>query len=99
MLKPYSELTAEQKKLVEIMYSDHSNLEMYSYNFDGEKYTGRQYAPPSGKTKSGVPFGTIHAESVEANESGKVLLEKPEVKEVPQTVAEAKPTRARRTKK
>ena len=68
-LYKYSELNDEQKKLVSVMYTDfeEDTADQYLYNFDGDKYSGRQYAPPSGKTKDGIPFGTIHAESVESS--------------------------------
>lgn len=64
-LLKYSELTEEQKKLVALMYSDLTNQEQYLYRFDGDKYSGRQYVPPSGVTKDGIPFGSIHNEPVE----------------------------------
>lgn len=79
MLKPYKELTNAQKKQVAVMYSDLTGQEQYLYNFDDNgKYIGRQYAPPSGKTESGVPFGTIHAEPVEESRPAEVEPEEVE---------------------
>ena len=44
MLKKYSELTAEQQKLVHLMYSTKETLEQFLYNFDDKgKYIGRQF--------------------------------------------------------
>jgi hypothetical protein len=61
MLKKYDELTKEQKEKVKVMYSDLDTLKQYLYNFDDNgKYTGRQYTPPEGETKSGIHFGSIH---------------------------------------
>ena len=94
-LKKYSELTEQEKKLVAVMYSDQSNLEHYLYNFDGEKYSGRQYAPPSGKDEKVGLFGTIHAEGVESTKK-ESPVEKvvEEVKEAIEKVV--KPKRAKK---
>ena len=64
-LKKYSELTEEQKEKVKVMYSDLTDQEQYLYDFDNNgEYHGRQYTPPSGKDeKTGLPYGTIRAES------------------------------------
>ena len=60
MLKRYDELTAEQKKLVALMYSDHETLAQFRYNFDDKgKYIGRQFMPET---------GIIHAESIVPDE-------------------------------
>jgi len=31
------------------MYSDKDTVQMYLYNFEGDNYRGRQYAPPVGR--------------------------------------------------
>lgn len=89
-LKKYDELTREQQARVSVMYSDKNTVTQYLYNFDNQgNYHGRQYAPP---------VGTIHAEAPEP--SGKVMLEKPEVKPAEEKPEEPKPARrTRRTAK
>lgn len=62
MLKKYDELTEEQKSMVHLMYSDKDTVQMYLYNFEGDKYRGRQYNPPEGETKDGIHFGRLHIE-------------------------------------
>lgn len=62
MLKKYDELTEKEQKLVSIMYSDQNTVQNYLYNFEGEKYIGRQFYIPPEKTKEGLIVGTVHAE-------------------------------------
>lgn len=73
-LKKYDELTEAEKQKVKVMYSDQSTVQNYLYNFDGEKYIGRQfYIPEQKDEKFDFPTGTVHAEPLkefflEANE-------------------------------
>lgn len=45
MLKKYDELTEAEQKLVSLMYSDKDTVHMYLYNFEGDRYVGRQFIP------------------------------------------------------
>ena len=58
-LKKYNELTKEEQEKVKVMYSDLTTVEQYLYNFDKDKYLGRQYHP------QGM---TIHAEPLVEDE-------------------------------
>ena len=67
-LKKYDELTDIEKAKVHVMYSDLTTVTQYLYNFDKDKYLGRQYTPPSGKDEKVGIFGTIHAEPLISEE-------------------------------
>ena len=58
-LKKYDELSDIEKAKVHVMYSDLTTVEQYLYNFDKDKYLGRQYVPPSGKDEKAGLFGSI----------------------------------------
>lgn len=88
-LKKYSQLTEHEKKLVAVMYSDQSNLDHYLYNFDGEKYSGRQYAPPE---------GVIVAEGVESTKQEETPIDSTALEKI-EIEYEPKPKRAKRSKK
>ena len=47
-LKKYNELTKEEQEKVKVMYSDLTTVEQYLYNFDKDKYRGRQSVPVAG---------------------------------------------------
>ena len=95
-LKKYSELTEAEKGRVKVMYSDLTNQEQYLYDFDNNgEYHGRQYAPPSGKDeKTGLPFGTIHAESKFPD----LKVVEPEEEKLPESLVETQPVKKTRGK-
>jgi len=51
-------LTEAEQKLVSLMYSDRDTVQMYLYNFEGDKYVGRQTYVPN------TPYGTEQKEVV-----------------------------------
>jgi len=87
MLKPYDDLTGEQKIKVTKMYSDLSTLRRFLYDFDDNgHYNGRQKALPS--------------VIVEPEASKKAPPPEPkEIDPVKDAVQVVKPKRKRRTKK
>ena len=58
-LKKYSELTEAQRKLVHVMYSNRDTVQMYLYNFEGDKYVGRQTYVPDVPTEL-AHLGSFH---------------------------------------